>query len=88
VLDSALDRNAPNPDAIQGWDFDEDLIPIANAILAAGWRPPLPADEVEWGIRVRGETDVETGSEDWARAVAERHEGYEVVRRTSWRVVQ
>ena len=42
ALDVALDRNRMNQDAIQGWDYDEDLGPIADALLAAGWRPPLP----------------------------------------------
>lgn len=42
LIDETLERRSSNPDSIQAWDQDEDLLPLADAILAAGWRPPLP----------------------------------------------
>jgi hypothetical protein len=44
LLDAAMERNqGASLDSIEAWDFEADLLPIADAILAAGWRPPLPA---------------------------------------------
>jgi hypothetical protein len=60
-----------------------ESLEAAQRILAAGWWPPLPDSETEWGIRGRGQAAVEeTGTEGWARAVAARHGlEYELVQR-------
>lgn len=34
VIDGALEARMGNPDSIQGWDVDEDLLPIADRLLS------------------------------------------------------
>lgn len=49
VMDGMLEARMGNPDSIQGWDVDEDLLPIADRLLSRYTITRKPQDDADEG---------------------------------------